>query len=164
VIGSVAFVNQARAAFIVTPDEDDETRMLLIPSKMNIAPIRHGLAYRIEGCLIEFEGQEIATSRIMYESTPITITADQALAALDGSSENRSEKSEAIDFLTDALRDGPVSAKALKKDAGDAGISPKSLRSARETLGIKPEKTGFEGGWVWNLPKVPSEAEDAREL
>jgi putative DNA primase/helicase len=164
IIGSVAFVNQARAAFIVTPDEDDETRMLLIPSKMNIAPIRHGLAYRIEGCLIEFEGQEIATSRIMFESTPITITADQALAALDNSSENRSEKSEAIDFLTDALREGPVSAKDLKRDAGDAGISPKSLRSARETLGIKPEKTGFEGGWVWKLPKVPSEVEDAREL
>jgi hypothetical protein len=39
VMGSVAFVNQARAAFIVTPDEEDETRMLLIPSKMNIAPL-----------------------------------------------------------------------------------------------------------------------------
>lgn len=158
IIGSVAFVNQARAAFIVTPDEDDETRMLLIPSKMNIAPIRHGLAYRIEGCLVEFEGKEIATSRIMFESTPITITADQALAALDGNSENRSEKSEAIDFLTDALRNGPVSAKDMKKEAADAGISSKSLRSAREALGIKPEKTGFggEGGWVWNLPKVPS--------
>jgi putative DNA primase/helicase len=158
IIGSVAFVNQARAAFIVTPDEDDETRMLLIPSKMNIAPIRHGLAYRIEGCLVEFEGKEIATSRIMFESTPITITADQALAALDGNSENRSEKSEAIDFLMDALGNGPVSAKDMKKEAAGAGISSKSLRSAREALGIKPEKTGFggEGGWVWNLPKVPS--------
>ena len=70
-IGSVAFVNQARAAFIVTPDEEDKTRMLLIPSKMNIAPIRHGLAYRIEGCLIHSDGLEIATSRIMYESTPV---------------------------------------------------------------------------------------------
>lgn len=80
--------------------------MLLIPSKMNIAPIRHGLAYRIEGCLIEFEGKEIPTSRIMYETTPITITADQALAAMDGASEHRSEKSEAIDFLTDALSNG----------------------------------------------------------
>jgi putative DNA primase/helicase len=158
IIGSVAFVNQARAAFIVTPDEDDETRMLLIPSKMNIAPIRHGLAYRIEGCLVEFEGKEIATSRIMFESTPITITADQALAALVGNSENRSEKSEAIDFLADALRRGPVSAKDMKKEAAEAGISPKSLRSAREALGVKPEKTGFgdEGGWFWNLPKVPS--------
>jgi putative DNA primase/helicase len=104
IIGSVAFVNQARAVFIVTPDKDDETRMLLIPSKINIAPIRHGLAYRIEGCLVGFEGKEIATSRIMFESTPITITADQALAALAGNSENRSDKSEAIDFLADALR------------------------------------------------------------
>jgi putative DNA primase/helicase len=164
VIGSVAFVNQARAAFIVTPDEKDDTRMLLIPSKMNIAPIGHGLAYRIEGCLIPFDGSEIPTSRIMYESAPITISADQALAALDGNGGNRSEKSEAIDFLTDALRSGPVSAKDMKKEATDAGISPKSLRSAREALGIKPEKAGYEDGWVWKLPKMPTEAEDAREI
>jgi putative DNA primase/helicase len=158
IIGSVAFTAQARAVFIVTPDEADETRLLLIPSKMNIAPIKFGLAYRIEGCLIQYDGGDIATSRIMYESTPITISADQALAALDGNSENWSEKSEAIDFLADALRDGPVSAKDIKKEAAAAGISPKSLRSARESLGVKPEKTGFggEGGWVWNLPKVPS--------
>jgi hypothetical protein len=71
------FITRVRVtAFIVTPDEEDGTRMLLIPSKMNIAPIRHGLAYRIEGCLIHSEGLEIATSRIMYESTPVTITAD----------------------------------------------------------------------------------------
>ncbi len=56
VIGSVAFVNQARAPFIVTPDEDDETRMLLIPSKMNIAPIRHGLACRIRAAWSSLRG------------------------------------------------------------------------------------------------------------
>jgi putative DNA primase/helicase len=158
VIGSVAFVNQARAAFIVTPDEEDETRMLLIPSKTNIGPMSHGLAYRIEGCLIQHDGAEIASSRIMFESAPIMISADRALSALDGNSENRSDKSEAVGFLVDALRGGPVSAKDMKKEAANAGISSKSLRSAREALGIKPEKTGFggEGGWVWNLPKVPS--------
>ena len=164
IIGSVAFTAQARAVFIVTPDDADETRLLLIPSKMNIAPIKYGLAYRIEGCLIQHDGADIATSRIMYEGTPITISADQALAALDGNSESRSEKSEAIDFLMDALRGGPVSAKEMKKEAAAAGISPKSLRSARETLRIKPEKAGFEGGWVWSLPKMPSEVEDAREI
>jgi putative DNA primase/helicase len=163
VIGSVAFVNQARAAFIVTPDEEDRTRMLLIPSKMNIAPIRQGLAYRIEGCLIHFEGSEIATSRIMYESTPVTITADQALAALSAQGENKSEKSEAVQFLKDVLKAGPIAAKDVKKEACDAGISQKSLRSARQALGIKPQKSSMEGGWVWTLPKMPSEAEDARE-
>jgi putative DNA primase/helicase len=163
VIGSVAFVNQARAAFIVTPDEEDRTRMLLIPSKMNIAPIRHGLAFRIEGCFIHSERSEISTSRIMYESTPVTISADQALAALSGNGENKSDKSEAVEFLKEVLKAGPVAAKDVKKEASGAGISPKSLRSARETLRIKPEKAGFESGWVWKLPKVPSEAEDARE-
>jgi putative DNA primase/helicase len=163
IIGSVAFVNQARAAFIVTPDEEDETRMLLIPSKMNIAPIQHGLAYRIEGCLIHSEGSEIATSRIMYESTAVTISADQALAALNGNRENKSDKSEAIEFLKEALRIGPIAAKDIKKEASSAGITPKSLRSAREALGVKTEKAGFERGWIWKLPKMPSGAEDARE-
>ncbi len=164
VIGSVAFVNQARAAFIVTPDEDDDTRMLLIPSKMNIAPIRHGLAYRIEGCMVEFEGTEILTSRVMYESTPITVTADQALAALDGNGEAKSAKAEASEFLQDVLANGPMSAKDVKRETVEAGISAKSLRTAREALGIKPAKTGFEGGWVWSRPRCPTDPQDDRVL
>jgi putative DNA primase/helicase len=155
IIGSVAFVNQARSAFIVTPDENDKTRRLLIPSKTNIGPDQHGLAYRIEGCLIAHDGREIATSRIMYETTPVTISADQALAALGGHGENRSGKAEAINFLTDLLSGGPVSAKDVMREAASAGMSVKSVRSAREALGIKPEKSGFEGGWLWALPKVP---------
>jgi putative DNA primase/helicase len=155
IIGSVAFVNQARAAFIVTPDENDKTRRLLIPSKMNIGPDQNGLAYRIEGCLIAADGREIATSRIMYETAPVTISADQAVAAVDGNRENRSAKAEAIDFLTELLSGGPVPAKDIIKEASGAGISAKSLRSARNTLGIKPEKPGFESGWVWALPKMP---------
>lgn len=56
-----------------------------------------------------------------------------------------------------------MAAKDVKKEACDAGISQKSLRSARQALGIKPQKSSMEGGWVWKLPKMPSEAEDARE-
>jgi len=42
-----------------------------------------------------------------------------------------------------------------EREAACAGMSAKSLRSAREALGIKPEKSGFEGGWLWAFPKVP---------
>ena len=52
-IGSVAFINYCRAGFIVTPDAEDDTRLLLMPSKMNIAPIKHGLAYRIESVVLD---------------------------------------------------------------------------------------------------------------
>ena len=58
-IGSVAFINYCRAGFIVTPDAEDETRLLLMPSKMNIAPIKHGLAYRIESVLLDGQSEEI---------------------------------------------------------------------------------------------------------
>jgi putative DNA primase/helicase len=160
VIGSVAFVNAARAAFIVTPDEADETRMLLIPSKSNIGPLSTGLAYRIEGCLIEHDGQSIPTSRVMYESAPVTISADRALAALQGGEAGRSARDEATDFLQDTLADGPVPAKEVQRAATDAGISAKSLRTAREGLGIKPEKTGMKQGWVWSLRRCPNNAED----
>ena len=88
-IGSVAFVNYARAGFIVTPDAENEGRMLLMPSKMNIAPIKYGMAYRIESAVIEIDGVEILTSRIAWESQPVKITADEALAANDTAAENR---------------------------------------------------------------------------
>lgn len=91
----------------------------------------------------------------MYESTPVTITADQAVAAVEGNGQARTDKAEASDFLRDILANGPLPAKQVKVEAAEAGITPKSLRSAREALGIKPEKSGFEGGWVWALPKVP---------
>jgi putative DNA primase/helicase len=161
VIGSVAFVNQARAAFIVTPDGADRKRLLLIPSKMNIAPMGQGLAFRIEGCQIDHEGVTISTSRIMYESQPITISANEAVAALYEKTDAKTAKAEAVTFLQNALKEGPVPATDIKRDASGAGISTKSLRSAREALGIKPDKTGFEGGWVWFLPKMPSGVEDA---
>jgi AAA domain len=161
IIGSVAFVNQARAAFIVTPDAEHEGRMLLMPSKMNIAPMRHGLAYRIESCWINGDDGEILTSRIAWESAPVTISADEALAALAGGDEAKTAKAEAMDFLSCVLGPGPKTAGAIQQEARGAGITAKSLRSAREAMGIKPTKTGFDGGWVWSLPKMPNMPEGA---
>jgi hypothetical protein len=56
------------------------------------------------------------------------------------------------------LGSGPLSVKAVEKEAKGIGIQPKPLRSARERLGIKPKKAGFAAGWTWTLP-----AELARE-
>jgi putative DNA primase/helicase len=149
IIGSVAFLNQSRAAFIVTPDAEDETRLLLMPSKMNIAPIKHGLAYRIEGRFIE---EEIFTSRILWESTPITITADEALAAHAEDDESRTAGSEAEEFLREKLRSGPVSAKEGEEHARMVGIAPRTLKRARKKLGVVAEKASLKEGWTWRLP------------
>src|SRR3954453_7616194 len=70
-IGSVAFINYCRAGFIVTPDAEDDGRMLLMPSKNNIAPIKYGLAYRIGSYMLDVNGVEIITSQICWEPDPV---------------------------------------------------------------------------------------------
>src|SRR5262249_12364099 len=137
IIGSVAFVNQARSAYIVTPDAENEDRYLFMPSKANNAPKRDGLAYRIEGCLVHDDGAEILTSRIAWESAPVTRSPNEALAAHTADNESRTAKQEGMDFLRRELADGARKpAQDVRRQATDAGITPKALRSAREALGI----------------------------
>ena len=162
IIGSVAFVNQARATFIVTPDAEDDSRLLLVPSKMNIAPMKHGLAYRLEGTLIETDGQTILTSRVAWELQPVTITADQALAALAGGAEERSAVAEAQDFLTNLLTGGPMPQKHIKEAAEGSGIAWRTIQRAKKRLCIEGAKDGMGGGWSWSLPKSADNAEECQ--
>ena len=128
---------------------------------MNLAPIKHGLAYRIGSILIDGDDGQIMTSQILWESEPVKISADDALAALAGGEEAKTGKAEAIDFLQTILANGSMGAKEVQEEARASGISAKSLRSARMALDIKPAKSGFGSGWVWSLPKMPSTPQDA---
>jgi RecA-family ATPase len=108
VIGSVAFVNHARAAFIITADPEDNGRRLFIPSKTNLGRPREGLAYRItDTTIMGGEGELMFAPYVKWEASTVTISADEAVAAMAGGTEERSAKEEAKDFLMELLSDGP---------------------------------------------------------
>jgi putative DNA primase/helicase len=151
-IGSIAFTGAPRVAFAVIEDVDHDGRRLLLHAKNNIARPPQGLAFRLEQCVI---GDGIVASRVLWDAEPVTITANEALAADAAGTETRTAKAEAMGFLQAALCAEPISAAEVNRMAREHGLTPKVLRSAREALGVKIKRDGFGPGSksLWSLPR-----------
>ena len=158
VIGSVAFVNHARAAFIVTADPEDSTRRLFLPSKTNLGKPGDGLAYRIADLALPGSdyGSVIWAPYVQWDSTPVTISADQAMAALAGGSEGRTTIEEAKQFLLDVLSEGHEGQKEVKRQAEESGFHWRTVRRAKDLLGVEAIREGGigeKGRWIWRLQR-----------
>jgi hypothetical protein len=81
VSGSLAFVAAARAAYLVTKDPQDKNRRLFLPMKNNLGPDGTGLAFQIEGATVASTAGPLETSRVVWASDPVTVTADEAMEA-----------------------------------------------------------------------------------
>jgi putative DNA primase/helicase len=149
-IGSIAFTGAPRAAFAVIEDAEYDGRRLLLHAKNNLAPPSQGLAFRLEQCLVK---GDIIASRILWDTAPVTITANEALAAEAAGPESRTAKTEAMAFLQEALAGGPMPAIAATRMAREHGLTDKAIRSAREALGVKIDRDGFGPGSksLWSL-------------
>lgn len=150
-MGSLAFTAAARAAWVVTKDHDDPQRRLLLPIKNNIAPDTGVLAYRItptgvDGCPV-----------VAWESVPVHVTADEALAGSGHQAGGRAKRDDATDWLAALLAHGPRLSCDVERDARAAGHTLATLKRAKEDVGVVARKVGFRGPWEWALP-VPAPA------
>lgn len=154
VMGSLAFTAAVRAAYIVTKDQNNPERRLLMPLKNNLAKDHTGLAYSI----LEING----APTIVWEDKPVVeITLDEALDSIE--TNDLTSTDEAIKFLEYLLLSGPLKADEAQKEARKAGIKEKALRSAREKMGLKIRKIGFNPGyWTWSLNEDAKTVEDAK--
>jgi hypothetical protein len=148
--GNISFVAAARAVFAVAEDPENPERRLFLPVKLNIARKPPGLAFR----LVE-AGHAV---RVEWEAGAVDVDVETALAGPEPTAE-RSARDEAKDFLRELLADGPVEADEANQQAREAGISERTLDRAKKTLGVKVDKSGFRGPWLWSLP--PKGAKDA---
>jgi putative DNA primase/helicase len=152
--GSLAFVAAARAAYLISRADDDETKCLFLHLKNNLAPAAGGLAYRLVGSEVPVRtnhGTEMTeVVKLHWLNEEISISADDALTT---SARGRQPKMEKVsNWLTDILRDGPLSARKIERLADEAGYSMRTVQRAASDLGIEKDKAGFQGEWRWKMP------------
>ena len=159
--GSLAYIAAARVAFIVS-EEPETDRRLLLPVKNNIGKLASGRGYYIVPTTIECG---IEAPRILWDDAPVDVTASQAMADVAAACRPERPVDKAEEFLQEFLADGEKPQTEAEEAARKKGITPRTLRRARQALKVKPEKSGLSGSVdvaapvkMADFPKVASSA------
>jgi putative DNA primase/helicase len=130
--------------------------------KNNLGPDATGLGFRIEGATISSPAGPLATSRVSWDSEPVSMTADEAMQT-EGASSVTSALTGAIEWLRETLAHGPMAAPEVFDRAKAEDIAKRTLQRASKALDVRKEKLAMVAGWSWSLPpKVAKSGEDVQ--
>jgi hypothetical protein len=138
-LGSIDITAACRSVLLVGADADDPNTRALVQVKSNLAPFGPARGYVIR------EG------RFEWTAGVSDLTAHRILAA----ESETGPKAEAVDFLREALADGPMLAADVLKHARKVGISEMTLRRAKAELKVRSKairERGVVKGWELSLP------------
>lgn len=146
-LGSIGFTAAARCSWLVgaDPETPDGPRVVAVSSS-NLATIPSSLGF-------ELLGDEIHDCAAIRWHGPSGLAAGDLLRAGDDE-EERSMLDEACGWLEARLSDGPVCASEAYKNWSAESGSGRTLRRAKEKLGVGNRKEGFGGAaktW-WDPP------------
>jgi hypothetical protein len=135
------FLNHASdTVWAVESDADDPDHRYFLPERLNLAPERGGLKFRIDH----------TSGRVAWSAEPIV------LCSFGPQSTGRStrEVHRAFKWLHAFLSPGPRMAESVLCEAGAAGLSRRALYAAKERLSVTStkQKDAFYGRWYWTLP------------
>jgi putative DNA primase/helicase len=155
---SLAFGAAARHVYGIVNDPDNH-RKLFVKGKNNLAPPEQKtLAFTSSEREVGTDkqtGTPIRAPYIVWDPEPVDITATEAMQA---AAENKSPgaREHAKHFLEALLTPDPVGSKDVHEAAHENGISERTLRRAKDDLGIEIKKDGpvvkDERTWRWHLP------------
>jgi hypothetical protein len=164
VTGSIAFGALARVVLGTVRMEVEEgqpQKMMMARAKSNIGPDGGGFAYAFEQ--IDLAGYPgVSANRIVWGDA-VEGTARELLA--EPEMDNRRDapaRDEAEEWLREMLGSGPVATEEIKTESKAAGFTWATVRRAKDAIGARSRKAGFEDSrWFWALPD-PRPVEDAQ--
>jgi len=144
--GSIGITGAVRAEMMVArdPEEPDGPRRILAQTKSNLGPFPSALAFRLETTANE-------VAHIVWEGE--THHTAEALVAAPPDRDERDAQSEAEEVLRHILAAGRIDVATATAEAKKAGVSERTLKRAKKTLGVVSERNGFGPGavWFWHL-------------
>jgi hypothetical protein len=150
-LGSIDLTAACRSVLLVGRDPDNPDRGALVHIKSNLAKAGPAQSYTVDQGRFRWLG-------------PSTLTAAQLLRP---ERDTKTAVENAEEFLKTTLSTGDIAVQDIKRLAREGDISDKTLRTARERLGIKPYMVRGEKGkllqWKWPSP-APDESEATGQL
>ena len=145
-MGSLAFTAAARIVHLVGKDPNDASRRLMIPVKANITGDVGGVAYTI-GRETTDTGAETGRVKILWEPGEVRVNADDL--ECEDAGERVGQLDEAVAWLEERLKDGPVGAKVLLDLCEREGLTVATVRRAKSKLGVRSARMGE--AWCWKI-------------
>jgi len=148
-LGSVSLEGVIRAAYAIDRHPTDPDSMVMVCSKMNIAPKPLALVFRVEGAAIEgADGQPIATSRIEWLGAEDIKPEDFPTTERAGS-----KLPEVREWLAGVLSGGAQTSEKIRADGKTLGYSERTITRAREKMGLTVTREAeFGASTCWRLP------------
>ncbi len=142
-LGSIDFAGAARVMLIAGANPGSPDNTVLAAAKSNIGPMPTSIEYRVD--------RERGGFEWIGESE---VTASELLAKGDRAQRGGGALGVAMEFLRQQLGSGARPATQVQQLAVDFGISPSTLRRAREELNVQIRRSGFGPGGIslWGLP------------
>lgn len=143
-LGSIDLAAACRSVLMAGCDPDNPQKRGIVHIKSNLAPMGAAIGYELRDAGFYWTGES-------------DLTWQKILSAED--TDGKSALDDAIDFLKNELMDGAVEVKTVERDAEAAGINPRTLRRARESMEVRvkrqsePGSKRGSGRWLWQLPE-----------
>jgi len=146
--GSIGIIGAARVGLMVARDPADPDRRILAMTKSNVGPIPPAMAYRL------LPDDALGVAAVAWEG-PTDHRADDLLGAPVERPAPKRELAEKL--LRELLADGPRRRSEIEEAAEEAGVSWRTVETAKADLGVwseqrpEPGKRGAGAYW-WRLP------------
>lgn len=150
-MGSIDFTAAARSVLLAGSDPQDDSRRAIVHLKSSLAPAGATQGYELR------DG--------FYWTGLSPLTASDIL----GSEQIKKQENKLADaetWLEEILADGPMLKTEVEEQAKNEEISPKTLRRAREKMGVLSYKKPGEknGPYLWELPRKEMEDNDLPKM